>query len=105
MSQIGVMTNREQIRFELAKAVLNMASGMTSSLLAVRLRIDSPRVAALRNGRIQVFSIERLMHLATCLGHDVEIIVRPHPREGARRARLGAVRVVDLSDSREVSIT
>lgn len=99
------MINKEQIRFELAKAVLNMASGMTSSLLAVRLRIDSPRVAALRNGRIHLFSIERLMHLATRLGHDVEITVRPHPREGARRARFGAVRVVDLSDSHEVSIT
>ena len=99
------MTNREQIRIELAHAILNMASAMTSSLLAVRVRLDAPKVAALRNGRLEIFSIERLMHLATLLGHDVEITVRPHPREGHRRSRLGVVRVVDLSDSSEVSIT
>lgn len=99
------MQNREQIRRALANAVLNIAAPMTSSLLAVRLRLDPPKVAALRNGRIAIFSIERLMHLATRLGHDVEITVRPHPREGNRRPRNGEVRVVDLSDANEVSIT
>ena len=99
------MVNREQIRTELANSILNMASRMTSSLLAVRIRLDPPKVAALRNGRLEIFSIERLMLLATRLGHDVEITVRPHPREGHRRSRLGMVRVVDLSDSNEVSIT
>ena len=98
------MVNRQQIRVELANSILNMSSRMTSSLLAVHLRIDPPKVAALRNGRLEIFSIERLMHLATRLGHDVEITVRPHPRVGHRRARLGEVRVVDLSDSNEVSL-
>jgi predicted XRE-type DNA-binding protein len=97
------MIDKERIRFELARAVLHMASGMTSSLLAVYLRIDSPKVAALRNGRIGIFSIERLMHLATRLSHDVDITIRPHPRTGQRRARHGFVRVIDLSDPREVS--
>lgn len=99
------MVNKEQLRVELANAILNMASRMTSSLLAARLRLDPPKVAALRNGRLEIFSIERLMHLATLLGHDVEITVRPHPRVGHRRARLGMVRVVDRSDSDEISIT
>jgi predicted XRE-type DNA-binding protein len=99
------MVNRERIRIELANSILNMASHMTSSLLAVRIRLDAPKVAALRNGRLEIFSIERLMDLATRLGHDVEITIRPHPRQGHRRSRLGVVRVVDLSDSNEVSIT
>lgn len=99
------MVNREQIRIALANSILNMASRMTSSLLAPRIRLDPPKVAALRNGRLEIFSMERLMHLATQLGHDVEITVRPHPRLGHRRARLGEVRVVDLSDSNAVTIT
>lgn len=98
------MKNREDIRRAMADAVLNIASPMTSSLLAVRLHLDPPKIAALRNGRITIFSIERLMHLATRLGHDVEITVRPRPRVNGRRAREGEVRVVDLSDPAEVSI-
>src|SRR5687767_13360790 len=97
------MVNKEQIRQELATAVRNAASRMSSSLLAVRLRVDPPKVAALRNGRLEIFSIERLMHLATRLGHDVEITIRPHPRVHRRRPHLGEVRVVDLSDADEVS--
>ena len=98
------MKNKEQIRRALADAVLNIARPMTSSLLAVRLRLDPPKIAALRNGRIAIFSIERLSYLATRLGHDVEITVRPHPRTGIRRAREGEVRVIDLSDPRETTI-
>jgi hypothetical protein len=81
-----------------------MASRMTSSLLSARLHLDPPKVAALRNGRTEIFSIERLMHLATRLGHDVEITVRPHPRIDRKRARNGEIRVIDLSNPEEVSI-
>lgn len=98
------MVNKEQIRQALARAVLKAASHMTSSLLSVRLHIDPPKVAALRNGRLEIFSIERLMHLATKLGHDVVITVQPHPRLNHRRPRDGEVRVVDLADANEVSI-
>jgi predicted XRE-type DNA-binding protein len=104
-ARICSMVNREQIRVQLASAVIHMASRMTSSLLSTRLHIDPPKVAALRNGRLEIFSLERLMHLATQLSHDVEIVLRPHPRlTRLRRARVGVVRVVDLSDPEEVSI-
>jgi hypothetical protein len=99
------MKNREEIRRALANAVLHIGAPMPASLLAVRLHLDPPKVAALRNGRIAIFSIERLMHLATKLGHDVEITVRPHARVNARRSREGEVRVVDLTDPREITIT
>ena len=98
------MVNKERIRLELANAVLNASSRMTSSLLAVRVHLDPPKVAALRNGRLEIFSIERLMHLATQVGHDVVITVRPHPRVARRPARVGEITVVDLSDANEVSI-
>ncbi|HEX6313806.1 MAG TPA: XRE family transcriptional regulator [Gemmatimonadaceae bacterium] len=98
------MINREQVRAELAAAILHMASRMTSSLLAVRLGIDPPKVAALRNGRLAIFSLERLMHLATRLGHDVQITLRPHPPTNHRRARYGEVQVVDQSDPEKISI-
>ena len=97
------MVNKDKIRDHLATAIRNAASHMSSSLLAARLHIDPPKVAALRNGRLEIFSIERLMHLATRLGHDVEITIRPHPRVHRRRSHFGEVRVVDLSDADEVS--
>lgn len=98
------MTNKEQIRGDLARAILRLASRMTSSLLAARLQLDPPKVAALRNGRLGIFSVERLMHLATRLSHDVEITIRPHPRVAHRRARLGEIRVVDQTDVNEVTL-
>lgn len=98
------MINRDQIRLQIANAVLNAGSRMTASLLSVRIGLDPPKVAALRNRRLEIFSIERLMHLATRLGHDVEIVVRPHPRENNRPARTGSVIVRDRSNPDEISI-
>jgi predicted XRE-type DNA-binding protein len=99
-----IMINKDQVRLALATAVLNAGSRMTSGLLSVRIGLDPPKVAALRNGRLEIFSIERLMHLATRLGHDVELVVRPHPRENHRPARYGNISVRDQSDPAEISI-
>lgn len=98
------MENKTEVRARLANVVLHCASRMTSSLLAVRLQLDPPKVAALRNGRLEIFSIERLTHFATRLGHDVEITVRPHPPKNFLRARLGEVRVVDHSNPDQITI-
>ena len=96
------MNNREQIRIDLAAVVNRLGNRMSSSLLVVRLGVDPPKVAALRNGRLGIFSIVRLMHFATRLGHDVDITVRPHAFPGFRPSRRGVVRVVDRSDPRAV---
>ena len=96
------LPNKDEIRADIANAILHMATRKTSSLLAAVLGIDPPKVAALRAGRLEIFSIERLFYLATRLAHDVEITIRPHPREGFRRARRGVVRVIDRSDPEEV---
>lgn len=75
---------------------------MGTDELAVRLQVDSSRAAALRHQRLEVFSVERLMHLVTQLGHDVVITVRPHAMPGFRRSYRGTFRIVDESDHRAV---
>jgi len=52
--------------------------------------IDQPKVSALINGRLAIFSSERLMHLLTALGQDVDITVKTKPQNRAH----GRLRVV-----------
>ena len=49
---------------------------LTQTAAAEALGVDQPKVSALMSGRLSGFSIERLMHFLTLLGHDVEIVVR-----------------------------
>ncbi len=102
ISYVRRMRNRNQIRRELAALVVRLGACMGTDHLAVRLQVDSSRAAALRHQRLDMFSVERLMHFATQLGHDVVITVRPHAPPGFRRSYRGAIRVVDESDHRAV---
>jgi len=45
--------------------------------IATLLNIPQPKVSALKNYRLDQFSVERLMEFLTALGQDVEIIIRP----------------------------
>src|SRR5205823_9736324 len=56
---------------------------LTQIIAAERMRIDQPKVSAIMNGRLANFSSERLMRLLTRLGQDVEIRIRPKPRNRA----------------------
>ena len=47
---------------------------------AERLGINQPKVSALRNYKLDGFSVERLMTFLTALDRDVEIIIRRKPR-------------------------
>jgi len=50
------------------------------------LGVNQPKVSALKGYKLEGFSVERLMHFATALEHDVVIEIRPHPAdEGAAR--------------------
>ena len=42
------------------------------------------KVSVLLNARLENYSSERLMRLLTTLGKDVEIVVRPKPRNRAQ---------------------
>lgn len=64
---------------------------LTQVAAATLMGIDQPKVSALLNGRLANFSSDRLMHLLTALGQDVEIVVRAKPRDRDR----GRIRVVD----------
>jgi predicted XRE-type DNA-binding protein len=66
---------------------------LTQVAAAALMGIDQPKVSALLNGRLANFSSERLMRLLTALGQDVEITLKPKPRERAR----GRILVVDAS--------
>lgn len=63
---------------------------LTQVAAAAVMGIDQPKVSALLNGRLANFSCERLMHLLTALGKDVEITVKDKPRNRAH----GRIRVI-----------
>lgn len=45
--------------------------------IAEVLHVPQPKVSALKNYRLDLFSVERLMEFLTVLDQDVEIIIRP----------------------------
>jgi predicted XRE-type DNA-binding protein len=47
---------------------------------AGRLGLNQPKVSALRNYKLEGFSVERLMTLLNALDQDVEIVIRKKPR-------------------------
>ena len=63
---------------------------LTQSAAAERLGLNQPKVSALRNYKIEGFSVERLMTLLTALDRDIEIVIRKKPRSRAA-ARISVV--------------
>jgi predicted XRE-type DNA-binding protein len=59
---------------------------LTQSQAAVLLRVDQPKVSALKQGKLSGFSIERLMRFLLLLGRNIEITVkgRSGPRTAAK---------------------
>lgn len=51
-----------------------------SAAAAAKLGLNQPKVSALRNYKLDGFSVERLMTLLTALDRDVEIVIRKKPR-------------------------
>ena len=49
--------------------------------------VKQPDVSKMLRGDFRQFSVERLMRFLVALGHDVEIVVKPH-RASQRRAHL-----------------
>jgi predicted XRE-type DNA-binding protein len=62
-----------------------LARGYSQVQAAELLSINQPKVSALLKFRLEGFSVERLMHFLTALGHDVEIVIKPrNPRRAGR---------------------
>jgi predicted XRE-type DNA-binding protein len=53
---------------------------LTQTRAAKILGVDQPRISSLLRGRFDLFSIEMLMHFLTALGQDIQIVVKPKPR-------------------------
>jgi predicted XRE-type DNA-binding protein len=66
------------------------ARHLTQAAAAERLGLSQPKVSALRNYRLEGFSLERLITLLTALDQDVEIVIREKPRSRAA-ARISVV--------------
>jgi predicted XRE-type DNA-binding protein len=58
--------------------------GLSQAAAAEALGIDQPKVSALRNGRLNGFSVERLIRFLNALDRDVEIVIKPKPRSRRR---------------------
>jgi predicted XRE-type DNA-binding protein len=81
-----------QTKLQLAYALNAIvdAQRLTQAAAAARLRLNQPKVSALRNYKLEGFSVERLMTLLNALDRDVEIVIRKKPRSRAA-ARISVV--------------
>jgi predicted XRE-type DNA-binding protein len=69
-------------KVRLAVAINNLlaARRLTQARAATVLSVKQPKVSALKNFKLEGFSVERLMAFLTALGSDVEIRIRPPKR-------------------------
>ena len=51
------------------------------------LEVNQPKISALKNYKLEGFSVERLMNFLLALGQDVEIRIKPH-RKGRAVGRI-----------------
>jgi len=63
---------------------------LTQAASAKLMGIDQPKVSHIVQGRLDGYSLERLMGFLTALGQDIEIVVR-QPPTSRRRGRLKIV--------------
>jgi predicted XRE-type DNA-binding protein len=84
--------DERQTKLRLAHA-LNQAMEerrLTQAAAAAKLGINQPKVSALRNYKLEGFSVERLMTLLNALDRDIEIVIRKKPKSRAA-ARISVV--------------
>ncbi len=55
---------------------------------ASALGVNQPKISALKNYRLDGFSVERLMTFLTALGSDIEIRIRPSKRASSAPGRI-----------------
>ena len=74
---------------EIAHRIIELleSRGLTQVASAEVLGIDQPKVSALKRGRLEGFSTDRLFKFLNALGRDVEIVIKKKPN-GARPARV-----------------
>lgn len=78
-------------RLALAVNELLKARKLKQREIAELLSIPQPKVSALKNFRLDQFSVERLMEFLTSLNQDVEIMIRPRSGAGVGHIAVLAV--------------
>jgi len=61
-------------------AALIAEKKMNQTDVAELLGIDQPRVSGLKNGKLSLFSTEKLMEFLMVLGNDIDIVVKKRPK-------------------------
>ncbi len=76
-----------QLRADLMRQIVRIIAelGLTQARAGKLMAMDQPRVSALINGKITLFSTDRLLRALSDLGQDVEVRVTP---SGAVKGRL-----------------
>ncbi len=67
---------------------------LTQSQVAKILGVNQPRISSLLSGNLDLFSIDMLMNFLKILGQDVEISVKPKPKN-RKHAHLSVVSFVE----------
>src|ERR1700732_2118847 len=70
------------IKLRLAVEIVRLINARRLSQVAAAalLKINQPKVSALKNYKLDGFSVERLMTFLTALDQDVEIVIKNKPR-------------------------
>ncbi len=82
-ADIGIENPEEELtKAELAWEIERIIKKrkLTQAKAAKLIGINQPKVSALLHRKLAGFSVERLMHFLNLLGQDVDIVVRPKPR-------------------------
>lgn len=63
---------------------------LSQAAAAGLLTINQPKISALRNYKLDGFSVERLLNFLNALGRDVDIVIRKAPPRRAPKIRVSA---------------
>ena len=85
----GEMTTKVALAVEINRVM--QGRGLTQALAAQVLKVSQPKVSALKNYRLDGFSVERLLNFLTARGRDVRISIGPKPsRQATGRVSVAA---------------
>ena len=79
-ADLGITNAEEkQTKVRLAFAINQIIANkrLSQASAARSLEVNQPKISALRNYKLEGFSVERLMNFLTALDRDVEIVIRP----------------------------
>lgn len=90
------METKANLVIEISKAI--KMKKLTQVQAAEMLNISQPKLSELLRGRFRGYSVERLIHFLNELGKDVDIVVKPKPRN--RKARVSVYPLCHKNEAR-----